>query len=317
MPTAQLRRLVGQAPIAAGQTAYVELPRANYLGAIELLVEPIVNATSGSISVANATLGPIPIIEHVQITIDGHQVPLAVSGEELDIWSHIDRPGSERLAISNTARGKTWSSVLRYELAQSLQNLLGAIPLFAHSQVVLEIRFAPASKIGSGNGISVGGVVRVSAEMYAQDQGLVIDTSLVHTLRRVRETISQTGDLEIELPRGRYLERLIAIVNNSGSNTWDLLDSWALQTAAGEEPYDEPTPQVRARQLRHYGGDDIPLTGVYVWDLRRGGDRDILLLGDPVVAPDPSLRLRVKSGVTLSNARVDILLEELEPASVG
>ncbi len=151
--------------------------------------------------------------------------------------------------------------------------------------------------------------------MYDQRRPIPVDISVVHTLRVITVDITSTGEKIIKLPSGRQLQRLIVIAENSSAYTWSLLDSMTFRMGQGDDPYEMNTPIFRAWQRRHYGGDDVPITGVYVFDFRGAGSRDVVPMGDLNLAPDPQLVTNVPSGTSLSTARVHLILEELEPVS--
>lgn len=317
MTVAQIKRQVGQGTFAASGSVFIDLPRSNYLGALELHLDfTVTDSAAAAITVVDSTLGAIPILTNVQLVLDGATVPLNVSGQFLDYWSHIDRPGSERLATSSTTSGAEWDAVLRYELGQSIANLTGVIPLHQVSSARLELEFGAVSLIAtSANTTTVAGTVKVFAEMYDNTRPIPVDTSVVHTLRSITTDIASTGEKIIKLPTGRQLQRLAVIAENNSAFTWSLLDTVKFRMGAGDDPYEMNTPIFRAQQLRHYGGDDIPITGVYVFDFRAAGPRDVVPLGDINLAPDPELVVEVPSGTSLTTARVHMLFEELEPVS--
>lgn len=317
MTVAQIKRQVGQGTFAAASSVFIDLPSAHYLGALELHLDlTVTDSSAAAITVVDSTLGAIPIVTNVQLVLDGATIPLNISGQFLDYWSHIDRPGSERLATSSTTSGAEWDAVLRYELAQSIANLTGVIPLHQISSARLEIEFGAVSLIAtSANTTTVSGSVKVYAEMYDNRRPIPVDTSVVHTLRVITVDVTSTGEKIIKLPTGRQLQRLIVIAENNSAYTWALLDSLTFRMGQGDDPYEMNTPIFRAWQRRHYGGDDIPITGVYVFDFRGAGPRDVVPMGDINLAPDPHLVINVPSGTSLTTARAHLILEELEPVA--
>ena len=319
MTVAQIKRQVGQATFAASSSVFIDLPRSHFLGALEIHLDlAVTDSSAAAITIVDSTLGPIPIVTNIQLVIDGRTVPLNVSGEFLDYWAHIDRPGMERLATSSTTSGTGWDAVLRYELAQSIANLTGVIPLHEVASARLEISFGAVSLIASSdNTTTVTGTIKIYAEMYDATKPTPVDVSVVHTLRKITHDLASTGEHAIELPTGRQLQRLILVAENSGSYTWSLLDNVGLRMGQGDDPYSMSTEIFRAWQRRFYGGDDTPITGIYVLDFRQAGPRDVVPMGDRALAPDPELIVNIPSGTSLSTARVHILLEELEPVSVA
>jgi hypothetical protein len=318
--TVQIKRPVGQEPIAAGVTRSIELPKDAILGAIEIHVGAVFTTTAGAITVVDSTLGVIPLITNIQLVLDGRAIPLSCSARFLDIWSHIDRPGSERLATSSTVSGDQWDTVLRYELGQAVHNLTGALRLPNYATARLDITFGALSLVASGTGLAVGGNVTVYNESYDPTQ-IVADHSVIHTLTATQYEVSATGtNLTRKLAKGRALERLIVIPENNGVlGVWTMLSNLGLRLKNGDEPYIHDTPVFRAAQLRHYGGDDVPITGVYVFDFRQSGDRDVIPLGDLRQAPEPEI-VFTTSGA-LVNAKLHVLAEELaavqQPAAMA
>lgn len=313
MTVQQIAIPIGQDDIAAGTTARIELPNAHYLGAIDIHFAGVVTTSAGGITVVDTTLGMIGLIERIQLRLDGKTSPLQITGRNLDYWSHVDRPGMERLALSGTTSPAAFDTVLRYELAQSEANLTGALKLSDYKSVVLEIKFSAITDIATGTDVAISGNVDVYGEMYDENApGVLVNTSLVHTLNEYDVVIDATGNKKIKLQTGRALERLLIIAENNGSPTWDLISNISLEGGPGDIPYDWATPIFRARQLRHYGGDDTPIVGMFVLDLRRAGNRDIIPLGDGLAAPAPQIVVTVPAGTALTNAKLTIIPEELE-----
>lgn len=306
---------LGQASILAGQTVSIELPKAHYLGALDIHVNAAVTTSAGAITVVNSTLGSIPLISRVQLRLDGSTTPITITGKFLDFWGHLDRPGMERLALSSTTSPARFDSVLRYELSQSIANLAGALPLSQYASARLEITFAPVTAIATGTNVAVAGTVDVYGDLYDEIKTppSSIGIPVVHTLREYTQDITAHGERSIKLPKGRALLRLMLVAENNGAYTWDLLDDIMLRCGPGDEPYGPwTTPLVRSFNKRFYGGDDIPIQGIYVLDLRRAGNRDVLPLGSSGIAPEPELVIRTNSATGLTNAQVHIVLEELE-----
>lgn len=312
MGTTQIFRRIGQGTIAPSTVVSIELPKVHYLGALEIHMDAVGDVSSGSLTVVDSTHGIIPMITSIQLVLDGRTIPLNISGKHLDWWSRVDRPGSERLALSATADGGLWDAVLRYELAQSIANLTGALPLWHYASARLEITFGAATLAATGTAVTFTGVVDVYGELYDQNRPVVVDPSVVHTLRSFTADITSSGEKRIKIPKGRALERMLVVPENNSAQDWTLLTDVALECGPGDTTYSFTTPVARARQLRHYGGDDIPITGLYIFDFRQAGNRDIVALGDPRVAPEPELVLTVSSD-SLTTAKVHIILEELEP----
>lgn len=316
MTVQQIAIELGQDDISAGQTKAIELPKSHFLGALEIHLNAAVTVSAGNITVVDSTLGSIPLIERVQLRLDGRTLPLQVSGRNLDYWSHVDRPGMERLALSGTASGARFDSVIRFELAQSEGNLTGALKLSDYTSARLEITFAAVTAIATGTDVAVTGSVNVYGELYDETRPVAANTNVVHTLSEFDVDITSTGEKVIKLTKGRALERLLIIAENNGAPTWGLLDGIKFEGGPGDTPYDWTTPMFRARQLRHYGGDDTPIVGLYVFDFRRAGNRDLIPLGDAQFAPEPSIRATVTAGVTLTNAKLTVIPEELETVAL-
>lgn len=319
MTVAQFKRQVATIGIVAGSTEFADLPKSHYLGALEFHIDATVtDSSAAAITVVDATLGAIPIIDKIQLVLDGTIIPLNIRGEFLDYWSHVDRPGSERFVITSTTSGAGWDAVLRYELAQSIGNLTGAIPLHKLSSARLEVTFGAVGDIAtSANTTTVTGNVIVVAEMYSANRALGIDESVVHTLREYAADIAATGETNVEIPAGRQLERMLIIAENNALYVWTMLSNILFRMAQGDDPYSISTEIFRSQQLRVYGSDDIPITGLYVFDFRQAAGRDIVPLGDLNLAPDPELVLTVPSGTVLTNARVHVVMEELQRVGVA
>ncbi|MCK9485568.1 MAG: hypothetical protein M0R73_02540 [Dehalococcoidia bacterium] len=308
----QMFARVDQRPVNLGNTVVLDIPNSHILGAIEIALHLTLTTSSGTVTVADSALGAIPVIKRIQLRLDGSTIPLSVSGEFLDYWSHVDRPGSERLATSGTASGSVWDAVLRWEVAQSESNLTGAILLRNYGSVQLEIEFNGLASLGSGTGLAVAGNVEVWAELYDETVPIAFDNSLMHTLTEHFVAVEQTGDKIIDIPRGRGLERMLVIPENDGAYVDGLVTAWTWRNGQGFEPYFYTDYLLRARARRLYGGDDTPVTGLRVFDFRRAGNRDVIPLGDPAAAPYPQMVATIASGASLSNARLHIVREELE-----
>lgn len=310
----QMLRL-GQESIAASTTKYIELPKAGWFATLYMHFNLTLTVSGGSITVVDATVGAIPLVTNVSIELDGKAYPLNVSGRFLDIWRHIDKPGMERLALSGTSSGSDFSFVLAYALAQSEGNLSGAIRLSDYSSVRVIVAFGALSLIASGTGLAIGtGTVNVAAEIYSETSGLVIDDGFIHTLRVQTQDVVSTGEKTFDVPRGRAIERILAIPeNNSVVGLWTALDSLGLKFGPSDEPYKLDTALWRALQMERYGGDDIPLAGVYSLDFRRAGQRDVFIAGDRLTAPFPQVTYVVNSSLSISTARMHFVLEEMQP----
>ena len=317
MSQQQMSILAAQGTVAPSTTVSLELPKAHYLGALDLHLNLAVTVTGGAITVVDASLGSIPLIRRVQLRLDGRTIPLSVRGVFLDYWSHVDRPGSERLALTGTASGSRFDSVLRYELAQSEANLTGAVLLSQYASARLEIEFNAVTTIATGTGVALSGTVDVYAELYDETKPIQVGRPVVHTLTEFTQDITAHGTRSIKLPKGRALERLVLVAENNSAYTWDLISDITFRAGPGDEPYGPwSTPLMRARNKRHYGGDDIPISGIYVLDLRRAGNRDIIPLGASGVAPEPELIIRTNSNTSLVSAQVHVVMEELEPVGL-
>lgn len=303
--------------ISAGNEVTLDIPNSHFLAAIDIHLDAIVEVTSGSVTIVDSTLGAIPLITRIQLILDGRTIPLDISGEFLDYWSHIDRPGSERIALSSTTDGDPWDTVLRYELAQSIANLTGAIRLSDYGTVQLKITFGAVTLIATGTGVSVSGTVKLYGDLYDESQPVAADTSVIHTLNAITHDVQSTGiNQHVDLAKGRVLERLIVIPENSGSYTWALVDAMSFRKSQGNVSIAKEAPVFRAEQRRYYGGDDSPITGVHVFDFRQAGNRDVLALGGPA-ARSPQLLFDVGSGTSLSTARLHLISEELEPVEAA
>ena len=103
----------------------------------------------------------------------------------------------------------------------------------------------------------------------------------------------------------------MVIANNNSADTWALFESLDLKLSDAESLQKMRTEQFRARQMRNYGGDDVPITGAYVFDLRRAGDQDVIHLGDPIAAPDPHVVTNIASGTSLTSAKATFVVETL------
>ena len=313
------RRSVANADIAPGGTSRLAFSRGGSLLAFELYVAPIVGVANGAVGVVDATLGAIRLIKKIRFITTGaagNQTLVSVSGEELDAWSRINVPGSERFVESSTADDGVWRFVLRWDCIQSMRNLEGAIPLGENdlAQAEIEIDWDTVDKIATGSTPTVSGKVYLIEESRYDVRP---DFSYLHGLRSVPHRIRQVGENKIELPDGgaTLTERLIVIGRNGNPvrGNWGLFETLSLDTDAGITPRSEPIQLLRASQLRNYGGDDVPMTGVVTYDLRRSSD--VLVLGGPQ-APQPELRIQVPAGASLTNAVFDVLLEELVPQQI-
>lgn len=308
----QMFRRLGRTAVSAGNTVTIDIPNAHILAALEIAITGTVGVSAGGVTVVDATTGPIKLIKRAQLRLDGSTVPLSVRGEFLDLWSHIDRPGSERKVSSSTADDGTWNAVLRWELAQSEVNLTGAIKLSNYGSVQLEIEFDAITVIATGTGVAFTGNVEAWGELYDESLPIAFDDSVMHTLTEHFVPVNASGDNPITIARGRALERLIVIAENNALFADNLVDSITLRLGQGFEPYYRTALMAQAYLARNYGGDDMPTSGVHVFDFRRAGDRDVIPLGDPQAAPYPELIAAVSSTPALTNAKLHVLREELE-----
>lgn len=308
----QMFARVDQRAVSPGNTVTLDVPNSHILGAIEIALHLTLTTTAGSVTVADATMGAINFVRRIQLRLDGSTIPLSVSGKHLDYWMHIDRPGMERLATSSTTSGDTWDAVLRWEVAQSVSNLTGAIPLRNYGSVQLEIEFDALSTLGTGTNLAVAGNVEAFVELYDETSAIAYDSSLIHTLTEHFVELVQTGDKIIDIPRGRALERMLIIAENNSAYSDSLVSEWKWRNGQGNEPYYHTDYTMRARMRRDYGGDDTPVTGLAAFDYRRAGNRDVIPLGDPGAAPYPQLIATIRAGTALTAAKLHIIREELE-----
>jgi len=305
-----------QESISASATARLNIPPVHWLAASELHVDATIGVSSGSVTVVNSTLGIIPLITRIRLLLDGGNTVFDVSGKVLDYWSHIDRPGSERLALSSTTDDDPWDAVLRYEHAQSEANPTGSIPLWLYGAATVEVETGAVTLAGTGTGVAVAGTFRLQAEQYDQRSRFadaVRMASVVHRITSFTQTFDTTGAKRIDLKAyfGELLERVMLLAENSGSDSWGLFDRISLMRSQAEVMERLRTETFRARNLRNYGGDDIPVTGLYVFDRRRAADNDVIPLGDKFVAPDPHLVTEIGSGTSLSSAQAEVIVETL------
>ena len=149
--------------------------------------------------------------------------------------------------------------------------------------------------------------------MYDQRIVTPPDDSVMHSLTSAQYNIAGTGRQRLELVEGRFLERLLLLPEHAGAYTWDLVDSVEFQLGQGYSPYELTTDNFRAFNRRVYGGEDIPIDGLYVMDFRQAGPRDVVPLGGPESAPDPTLFLDIPSGKTVDGTtKATLVLEQLQ-----
>lgn len=318
-----MRRIVdevAQATLAVSTTARLTIPSVHWLAAIDLHIDATVTTSAGAISIVDTTLGAIPLVTRIRLLLDGGTTVVDVSATLLDLWSKIDRPGSERLALSSTTSADPWDAVVRYEAAQSEANPVGSIPLWQYGACTVEVETGAISLIGSGTNIAVTGDIRLVAELYDQRTPFARAAdiaSVMHRISTIAVDFTNTGTRRVELKsyNGELLERLIVVARNSGADTWALFSRMALMTSQSETLQRLTTDQFRARQLRNYGGDNIPITGAYIFDLRRAGDGDVIKMGNPQTAPDVHVITEIAAGTSLSNAQATFIAETLVPVA--
>ncbi|GMU39449.1 MAG: hypothetical protein AMXMBFR23_03150 [Chloroflexota bacterium] len=309
---------VAQATLAVSSTLRLQIPTVHWLAAFELHVDATVSTTAGAVTIVNTTLGAIPLVTRVRLLLDGGTTVVDVSGTILDTWSKVDRPGSERLALSSTTSGDPWNTSIRWEAAQSEANPAGSIPLWLYGNCTVEVETGAISLIGSGTNISIAGDVRLVAEKYDQRSPFANPAAVgssIHRLSTIEVDYSNDGSRRVELKSytGELLERLLVVANNNAANTWDLFSRMSLMASQAEILQRFTNDQMRARQLRNYGGENMPIAGVWVFDLRRAGEGDVIQVGHPVTAPDLHVITEIASGTALTNARATFVAETLVP----
>lgn len=311
--------------IAASATIRLDLPTVNWLSAWTLHADISIAVATSTVTVVNTTLGAIPLFSRIRMQVEGNPILVDMPGKYLDLWSRVDRPGSERFVQTSTASAGAWDAMLRYEVAQSEANPVGAMPMWLYESAQIEVETAAVTTIGTGDTPVVSGTLRLLTEQYDQAsvfalpdrQGAAANiavASVLHRLTHFRYDIPGSGQQTVSLKgyAGDALERLLAVTVNNAVDSYGLLDRISFMRDQQHPLRRHRTEQMQGEILAKYGGENMPITGTYVWDFRRAGQNDIVPLGDPYMARDPHLALEVNTAVALVNPRIDVIVESLQ-----
>lgn len=204
-----MRRVI-QSPTSEAsnaQTKVVKLPRSGALSGLMLRASMTNGATSGR------AVKMLDVIDTVEVVADGSKPIISLNSDELLRWQRYWTKSFNHLVVTEAAAG-----VQRWFMPLLFGRYLGDpqywLPLSNFSDLELRVAYSPT--IAADSGFATG-TFELEVMGWIQDSGTPSQFSgFFRTLNKYNNSTAASGDLQIELPRGKPYRAVMVYAHESG-----------------------------------------------------------------------------------------------------
>ena len=314
-----VKTLVKTVDFDADKPARISIPRGNYVPRIELHLKA--DITEGAAPVWKDG-GITKLIKKLTLTADGKTF-FEASGRDAFVKDIFDYKRYQD--ITPKVEASIYIDLEDENLTED--GILSPLPSMLYNSVVLEILWGNINDVGSDltlNSASVDIIVhevkpaelRDAVIEELEDEGLEgaeLEEALAaifltignQVTRTLEKEITQAGETEIPIEAGadgRIYEKLIIIAENNDNLDNSMIEKYTLETNEGDVVKNIPFGASQAQDVKEYQLTQ-KVKGTTVVDIPLDASRYTSIKLKPVIA----------SGVTLTNARVRVLIQYTEP----